>query len=343
MPVWWVIPVAGAFFLSVVLTDVVRSLAIRFDILDRPTKKRKKHREAIPTLGGVAIFFAFVIPTLVVLAHSDFLTAGDVDVKHFLGFFAGGAILLIGGLLDDKFDLAPKYTILFPIAAALIAAAVGIGPSKMTNPLGGVFEIAENAAFIFTFLWLMGTTYTTKLLDGMDGLATGVTAIGAFMMVLLALSETYYQPDFALLGLIAFAALVGFLLWNWSPAKIFLGEGGSTYIGYMLGVLAILSGSKVATALLVVGIPVFDIIFVITQRYLKGKPLFVGDRLHLHHKLFDLGFSDRQVVLFYFCIATIFGLTTLVFESWQKLLALCILFFVMLLLSIAIARKKQSL
>ncbi|MFH1766465.1 MAG: MraY family glycosyltransferase, partial [Patescibacteria group bacterium] len=317
---WWIYPIFGAFLLSVILTDVFRQLAIRFDFLDRPTKKRKKHLFAVPTLGGVAIFFAFLIPTLIVLAHTDHFTSGEIEIRHFMGFFAGAAILIIGGLLDDKLDLSPKYSIIFPVAAALIAAIVGIGPSKITNPLGGAFEIVETAAFIFTFIWLLGMSYTTKLLDGMDGLATGVTAIGTFMIALLALSAAYFQPDVALLALIAFAALIGFLMWNFHPAQIFLGEGGSTFIGYLLGTIAIISGSKVATALLVVGIPAFDIVFVITQRILKGKPIFVGDRLHLHHKLFDIGFSQRQIVIFYYCIAIVFGLTTLIFASWQKLI-----------------------
>lgn len=339
MPIWWILPIAGGFILSVLLTDVVRSLAERFDFLDKPTKKRKKHLFAIPTLGGIAVYFAFLIPVLIILAHTDHFTSGDVTLRHFAGFFIGGFILIVGGMLDDKYDLSPKYSILFPVVAALVAALAGIGPSKITNPLGGAFEIAETASFIFTFIWLMSMSYTTKLLDGMDGLATGVTAIATLMVALLALSQAYYQPDVALLALIGFASLMGFLLWNFHPAQIFLGEGGSTFIGFLLGTLAIISGSKIATALLVVGIPALDIIFVLTQRFLKGKSLFVGDRLHLHHKLFDLGFSQRQVVAFYYCVAIVFGLTTLIFESWQKMIALGVLVIFMLIISISLTYK----
>ncbi len=343
MPIWWIYPVFGAFLLTVIFTDTARQLAIKFDFLDRPIKKRKKHLEAVPTLGGIAIFFGFLIPTLVVLAHSDFFTAGDIDLHHFVGFLLGGLVLILGGMLDDKFDLPPKYSILFPLLAALIAAFAGIGPSKITNPAGGAFEIAQTTAFIFTFIWLVGMSYTTKLLDGLDGLATGVTAIGTLMITLLALSAAYFQPDVALLSLIAFASLLGFLLWNFNPAKIFLGEGGSTFIGYLLGTIAIISGSKVATALLVMGVPAFDIIFVIIQRLKNGQSVFVGDRLHLHHKLFDLGFSQRQVVIFYYCIAIIFGLSTLIFSSWQKLLALLLLFAMMVIASFIINRQQKKL
>ncbi|MDP2631302.1 MAG: MraY family glycosyltransferase, partial [Candidatus Uhrbacteria bacterium] len=253
MPTWWIYPVAIAFIASVLITDIVRTIAKRYQIVDRPNEERKRHLGAIPQLGGIAIFLAFSIPTIVVLSSTGYFTSGDIDLVHLLGFLVGGLILVAGGVLDDKFDLPAKITVLFPIAAALTAALVGIGPSKITNPMGGVFEIGAWISFVFTFVWLLGMIYTTKLLDGLDGLATGVTSIGTLMIAFLALSVAYFQPYLALLSLIAFAALLGFLLCNLHPAQIFLGEGGSTYVGYLLGGLAIIGGSKVATALLVVG------------------------------------------------------------------------------------------
>lgn len=342
MPTWWIYAVAGGFVLSVVLTDVVMLLAKRFQVLDHPDGGRKRHARAIPLMGGAAIYTSFAIVMLALLLFTDHLTAGDITAKQIGGFLFGGLILIVGGILDDKFDLSPKKSIWFPVLAALAAVSVGIGPSKITNPIGGAFDVPEVISAVFTFAWLMGMIYTTKLLDGLDGLATGVSSIGALMIALLALSTTFYQPDVGLMALVAFAILLGFLLWNTHPAQVFLGEGGSTFVGYMIGVLAIISGSKVATALLVVGVPALDVFFVLTQRVLRGGSPAVGDRLHLHHKLGDLGLSQRQIVAIYYLVALLFGLTTLIFESWQKLLALAILAILMLVLILILSKRTSK-
>ena len=216
---------------------------------------------------------------------------------------------------------------MFPLVAIALATVAGIGISKLTNPFGvDPFVLTAGVSAAFTFVWLLATTYTTKLLDGVDGVATGVTAVGCAMVSLLSLSDKYYQPDVALLAGIAAAACVGFLLWNIPPARIFLGEGGSTFLGFMLGTLAVISGGKVATALLVLGIPVLDVAFVVVRRLSQGKnPFTSSDRQHLHLQLQDRGFSPLQIMALYMGLATLFGLTTLVFASWQKILALAIL------------------
>lgn len=342
MQPWWLIPISAAFILSVLLTDVVRDLSRRFGIVDRPNKDRKIHESAMPMMGGVAIYFAFSFVVAAVLLFTDHFTMGEITDTHFIGFLFGGWILIIGGILDDQYDLPPKLSIIFPILASIVAVVSGIGVSKITNPFGDPFEIGQIISSIFTFLWLMGMIYTTKLLDGLDGLATGVSAIGALMISLLALSAAFYQPDVALVSLIALAVLAGFLLWNFNPASIFLGEGGSTFVGYLVGVLAVISGSKVATALLVLGVPALDVGFVLFDRMKHGKSLFSGDGRHLHHKLLAAGLTHRQVVLLYYAIALGFGVTTLVFSSWQKLLALSALFVIMLLLVKKLSQKRYE-
>lgn len=331
MSPWWLYPIAGAFILSLLLTELVRDLALRWGVVDVPSKPRKLHKEPMPLMGGAAIYFAFTIAVIPVLLLTDHFTAGDINDIHFVGLLLGGWILIIGGILDDMYELPPQQSVLFPLLACLVAVASGIGVSKVTNPFGDPFEISHSLSAVISFVWLMAIIYTTKLLDGLDGLATGVASIGSFMIALLALSVAYFQPDVALLALIACAAMLGFLVWNMNPATIFLGEGGSTFVGFLLGVLAIISGSKIATALLVVGIPALDVVFVAFERWKLGKPIFHGgDRRHLHHKLLASGFSQRQVVFFYWLIATAFGATTLIFASWQKLLALSVLFVMML-------------
>ncbi len=322
---WWPFAVGGAFLLSSLLTPLFARLAEQWGIVDIPKGERKIHDRIVPFLGGVSVFIAFAVPTIAILLETNHLTAGEIDPKHFVGFFIGALILLIGGLFDDKFDLPPRLSILFPLLAALSAVAFGIGVEKITNPLGGAFALTSSISIMITFLWLLGMTYTTKLLDGLDGLATGITMIGALMIALLALSEKFFQPDVALLAFVFAAALLGFLLWNGYPATIFLGEGGSTFLGFTLGVLAVIAGSKLATTLLVVGVPVLDVAFVIFRRWRQGRSVTSGDRTHLHHLLLAAGLSQRTILVLYLSIATVFGATTLIFESWQKLLALGIL------------------
>jgi UDP-GlcNAc:undecaprenyl-phosphate/decaprenyl-phosphate GlcNAc-1-phosphate transferase len=342
MPYWWIFPVIGGFILSVFLTGCIRVLAIRWGVVDRPDSERKFHKLTVPLLGGLAIYIAFSVIVLAVLLASGHFVSGEMSHLHFIGLMLGGFVLMVGGVLDDIYQLSAKYSVWFPVLAALLAVFFGIGVSKITNPFGDPLEVGEWVSRIFTFIWLMGMMYTTKLLDGLDGLASGVVSIGMLMIAALALSVAFFQPDVALLALIAFAVVAGFLLWNVHPAQIFLGEAGSTYIGFLLGSLAIISGSKVATALLVVGIPVLDVVFVLYDRFKHKQSAVKADRRHLHHKLLRIGFSQRQVVLFYYSVAIVFGVTTLVFSSWQKLLALAVLFILMLLLITFLSRKSYD-
>ncbi|MFH1142413.1 MAG: MraY family glycosyltransferase, partial [Candidatus Uhrbacteria bacterium] len=303
---FWFFLAFGASWLS---TKLVIGFAKKHDLVDQPDEERKVHDRAVPRIGGLAIFISLSLVLLVLLDISDVLTAGAIDLAHYIGFLLGGAVLMIGGYLDDRYNVPPNISILFPIVAALMVTGFGVEIEKLTNPFGGVIYLAPWISDLIVFIWLMGVMYTTKLLDGLDGLSTGVSAIGTIMIMLLSLSVAYYQPDVALLSFVAVGALLGFLLWNWHPAKVFLGEGGSTYVGFMLGTLAVISGGKLATALLVIGIPMFDVMWVIVRRYRAGglRQIFKGDRLHLHHRLFDLGWTQRRVVLFYYLIATVFG------------------------------------
>ena len=341
MHTWWLIPIISAFFLSVIFTEMARRFALWQNVVDVPDRARKTHKASMPLLGGGAIFASFAIVTLLVLFYSQQLTIGEITNRHILGFLFGGWVLIIGGYLDDKYELPPKVSIVFPVIATVLAIASGLGIEKITNPFQDEpFLVPSILSHILTFIWMMGLIYTTKLLDGLDGLATGVSAIGALMIAMLALSVAFYQPDVALLAFIAFATLMGFLLWNTHPAVIFLGEGGSTFVGYLIGGLAVISGSKIATILLVLGIPALDVAFVMWDRYRHHRPIFHGgDRRHLHHKLLALGWSQRQVVFFYYAIAIIFGVTTLVFASWQKILALFALFVMMAVLIHYLSKK----
>jgi UDP-GlcNAc:undecaprenyl-phosphate GlcNAc-1-phosphate transferase len=334
----------AAFILSVAITMLIKKIAPGFGLLDQPVAPRKVHAKPTPLMGGLAIFISLFLVLVFFLLTSDALTGGEIGFGHYFGFFLGGLILMIGGFLDDKFSLPPRFTIITPILAALTTVVFGIQVEKLTNPFGGVIYLAAWQSDVLVFLWLMGVMYTTKFLDGLDGLATGITSIGAIMVLALALSVAYFQPDVALLSAIALGALLGFLIFNFHPASIFLGEAGSTFVGFLIGVLAVISGGKLATALLVIGIPALDVAFVISRRLWRGgiRAIFKGDRTHLHHRLLKSGFSVRQVVFFYFALAGGFGILTLFLQSREKMIALGLLLLLSLLVVLGLTMKEKK-
>ncbi|MBU4347579.1 undecaprenyl/decaprenyl-phosphate alpha-N-acetylglucosaminyl 1-phosphate transferase, partial [Patescibacteria group bacterium] len=337
-----------ALLLSIIFTLLVKNFAIRRGIVDKPDLDRKIHRTATPLLGGMAIFLSFF---LVLYFVRDKLLAGDLEARHWLGFFAGACFLMIGGFLDDKYNLKPKQQIIFPILAIIAVIIGGVGIEKITNPFGGLIHLDQWRIPVmdwgggmryfmvladgFAVLWLMGMMYTTKLLDGVDGLVTGVTAIGGIIIFLFTMTTKYYQPDIGLAALILAGACLGFLIFNWHPAKIFLGEGGSLLLGYVLGVLAIISGGKIAIALLIMGIPIMDAAWTIIRRLAQGKnPFSFADKSHLHHRFLSFGLTQRQTVLIYYFLAGGFGLSALFLQSAGKLFALAVLILLMLLIVI---------
>ncbi|MDD4271402.1 MAG: MraY family glycosyltransferase, partial [Patescibacteria group bacterium] len=316
------------FLLSAGLTFLVMKLAVRLNITDKPDKGRKIHARETPLLGGLAIFASFFI--ILYFVHDKLLT-GQLEPRHWLGFFIGAGFLMIGGYLDDKYNLKPVYQIIWPILAIICVIAGGVQIEKITNPFGGFIYLGAASAILIA-LWLLGMMYTTKLLDGLDGLVSGMTAIGALVIFLFTMSEKYYQPDIGLAALILAASCLGFLFFNWHPAKIFLGEGGSLFLGYALGVLSIISGGKIAIALLVMGIPILDVAWTILRRLASGKnPFKFADRKHLHFRLLNMGLSVRKSVLFFYSVSIIFGLSALFLQSKGKVLALAALLVIMIL------------
>ena len=320
--------------LSAALTFLVMKLADRLRIVDKPDKERKIHARETPLLGGLAVFAAFFI--ILYFVHDKLLT-GNLLPRHWLGFFIGGAWLMLGGFLDDKYNLKPIRQIVWPILAIASVIIGGVEIEKITNPFGG-FIYLGTASSVLIGLWLLGMMYTTKLLDGLDGLVGGMTAIGAMVIFLFTMSEKYYQPDIGLAALILAAACFGFLIFNWHPAKIFLGEGGSLFLGFSLGVLAIISGGKIAIALLVMGLPILDVAWTILRRLAAGKnPFKFADRKHLHFRLLNMGLSVKKSVLFFYTVSITFGLAGLFLQSKGKVLALGVLSVIMILIVMLLA------
>ena len=260
-------------------------------------------------------------------------------MKKLFGILIASLILIVMGAVDDKKSLSPVFRMGITAVAALIVVKFGMGLPKITNPLGGVLYLPATISGAFVFVWLMAMMYTTKILDGLDGLATGISAIGALVLFFFTNVEKYFQPNVAMLAAIFAGSCLGFLIFNFNPAKIFLGEGGSLFVGLMLGVLAIISGGKVAIALLVMAIPFLDLIRVAYTRFKKGQSVLKGDREHLHFRLVDMELSQRSVVLLLYLAALIFGIAALYLQSLQKIYALIFLILAMICFHFFISRK----
>jgi UDP-GlcNAc:undecaprenyl-phosphate/decaprenyl-phosphate GlcNAc-1-phosphate transferase len=340
---WWVFPLLlVAFAVSAVGVFFVKRIATTWNVLDVPDAQKKLHALSTPLWGGIAPFLVFIAFAFFIEMTTHVFTSGVLEFRTLVGFFCALLVLLVGGMWDDVKTLPPRLSILFPLLAALFAVICGMGVSKVTNPFGDPFVVASFVSGCITFVWLLCVMYTTKLLDGVDGLATGVGLVGAGMIAALTLSTRWYQPDIALLSLLLFAVLLGFFVWNVAPAKIFLGEGGSTAIGFTLGALSIMGGSKFATLLLVMGLPALDVAFVMTRRMLaRRSPFHGGDGLHFHAILQRHGWSAQGIVILYVSTALFFGITTLLFSSWQKIIALAVLGTIALIGMIFFARSVR--
>ncbi len=323
------------------LTALVKRLAWRYGVVDRPDNARKIHTAPVPLLGGVAIFASFSI-CLILAALTTGRIIGAITWPMLAGVIIGGAILALGGALDDVKNLPPRLQILFPLAATVVVILSGVGVSKLSSPFGGIIYLAAPLSGLVIFPYIMGTTYATKFFDGLDGLVTGLAAIGALLVMILALTTRYFQPDVALIAAIALGAFVGFLPWNWHPAKIYLGEGGALFAGYILGVLSIISGAKIAVVLMALGVAVVDAAWVIVRRVFWEKRSPVSaDRKHLHHRLLDAGFSQRNAVLFLWFISAAFGASALLLQSAGKLIAFVLLAAVTMTVGAAAILKRK--
>jgi UDP-GlcNAc:undecaprenyl-phosphate/decaprenyl-phosphate GlcNAc-1-phosphate transferase len=338
MYIWFVIAVVVSF----ALTAGVRLVALRYGVVDNPGLERKIHTKPIPLMGGVAVYLAFSV-VLIVAALVTQRIIGTITWTMLGGVLLGGAVLMLGGVWDDIKNLPPKRQIIFPVVASLVVIASGIGVSKLSNPLGGVIFLAVPLSGLVVFPYLMGTTYATKFFDGLDGLVTGVAAIGAVLIMALALTAKYFQPDVALIAIIAAGAFAGFLPWNFHPAKIFLGEGGAMLAGYLLGVLSVVSGAKIAVVLMALGVAVVDAAWVILRRvFWEKRTPFSGDRKHLHHRLLDAGLSQRAAVIFIWFVSAAFGAATLLLQSAGKLVAFVLLAVVTLIVGVATIMKRKK-
>ncbi|GIO67561.1 undecaprenyl-phosphate alpha-N-acetylglucosaminyl 1-phosphate transferase [Paenibacillus cookii] len=325
--------------LALLLTPLVKKLAIKIGAVDVPNA-RKVHTKIMPRLGGLAIFLAFMLSMFAVLPFvADQFSARDANfIKAFL---LGGSLIVLTGALDDRFELSAKVKLLGQIiAACIVVFGFGITVDFVNIPFNDSYSSLESwIAIPLTIFWIVGVTNAINLIDGLDGLAAGVSgiAIGTILVMSLLMGNL----TVALLCLLLLGAIIGFLFFNFHPAQIFMGDTGSLFLGFCLAMLSMLGFKQIAivsfiTPLIIIGVPLSDTFFAIVRRWIQKKPIFAPDKGHLHHCLREIGFSHRQSVLIVYGIAAFFGVLAVIQSSaamyeanWVTFVVICVMMFFM--------------
>ncbi len=321
---WW--PFALVFGVGLAVALIATPLAAAWGrsrgIVDKPGARRH-HKGEIPRTGGMALFVAFVAAALL----SQWLPVPRQDPKEltrFVGIVAGLVFLFLMGYIDDRYELPPGPQYAIQAVSGLIAVLFLVFIERVMNPFNDQLFVFPYwwMTVVFTVLWIMGMINTINFLDGLDGLVAGVGAIVSAVLAIHMMREGQYSV--ALLPLALLGATLGFLPFNFHPAKIFLGSG-SLILGYAIATLGIAAGAKLALLLLVLSIPIIDVAWLIISRLRAGESIGQADRRHLHFRLLDLGLSQRQVVLIYYAYCALLGASALLISS--RLLKLITLVF----------------
>ncbi|MDO4764767.1 MAG: MraY family glycosyltransferase [Eubacteriales bacterium] len=319
-----------AFVISLASTPLSMKIAYKVGALDKP-KKRGMHSKIMPRAGGLAIFTGFIITVLFLMYH-----VAESQRITIWGLLLGATIITSLGFIDDIYGLRPRTRIVVQLIAALIAVMTGTRISDITIPLLGTIEFGIFSNVITVF-WIIGVTNAVNLLDGLDGLATGVASIACTTLMIIAV--IFGDPMLAGLPILLTAALagscLGFLPYNFNPAKIFMGDTGSTFLGYSLAVISIQTMLKTYTAMtlvvavIVLALPIGDTLFAIIRRTANRRPISEADRGHLHHRLIDKGLSHKKAVLTLYFVSGLFGLAAILIvikDAWVAVIILCLVF-----------------
>lgn len=322
--------------LALGLTPLVKRFAHKVGAVDVPNA-RKVHTRIMPRLGGLAIFIAFMVTFFLVIPFLPIdLTARELNfIKAFL---VGGTITILLGALDDRFDLPAKLKFVVQIATACVVVfGFDIKLEFANIPFHTYASVESWIAIPFTILWIVGVTNAINLIDGLDGLAAGVSAIAIGTIAVMAFLMG--NVIVVLISLLLLGSIIGFLYFNFHPAKIFMGDSGALFLGFSLALLSLLGFKQVAivsflTPLILIGVPLSDTLFAIVRRWMQKKPIFSPDKGHLHHCLRELGFSHRQTVLIIYAIAAFFGILAVIQSSaamynanWVTFVVICVMVF----------------
>lgn len=317
---------------ALIATVIVKFFCLKYNIVDNPDGYRKVHKKPIPLCGGFAVFAGFMLPItclyLFFNRHNMFNLFEKNEAQIFT-FFLGAVITMLMGAADDIWHLRPKYKILFQLIAATFAYFGGLKINLITVPFfGGSLELAW-LSYPITIFWFLGCINAINLLDGLDGLASGIGLFASLTLFIVSFSFNNYMPMFLSACLVG--SILGFLIFNFNPASIFLGDTGSMLIGYLVAGLGILSSYKSETAValmipfIALGVPIFDTILAIIRRWSKRLPISAADKKHIHHVLISMGLSHRKAVLILYGCCIVFSAVSIMMAFSQNTLGVIFL------------------
>lgn len=332
-----------AFGFTWISVPLARKIAEKIGAIDVPKDARRMHKVPTPRLGGLAVFLGFLVSVLCFCEIT----------RELIGLLCGSVIIVILGIFDDSHDLSAKLKFCVQIIAALVTIYIGdIKINFFTNPNifsdEGVLLLSDWISVPCTVLWIVAITNAVNLIDGLDGLAAGISTIAAVSLVFIA--GMVDEPAIALIAIIIAGACLGFLPFNFrKKKKIFLGDTGATFLGYALAVLSVQGGFKsyavisFAVPVLIFGLPIFDTAFAMLRRVLTGRSPMSPDRGHIHHRLVDMGFSQKQSVFILYAMSGVLGLTAVVLAESGAMRALLLLIGVLIVIfagSLLTRRRK---
>lgn len=321
--IWAVLLALGlAAVVAFAATPLVKALSVKVGAVDVPKDGRRMHDHPIPRMGGLAIFLGFLASMLLFV---------PLDTEK-QGMLLGAVIIVVLGMLDDKYALPAKPKFLVQIVAALIAVMAGNRIEVLSNP--NIFSpdpvwILGWLAYPVTVIWIVAITNAVNLIDGLDGLACGVSTISSATMLVIALLVS--ELDVAIMMAALAGACIGFLPYNFNPAKIFMGDTGSTFLGFIMATVSVEGMFKQYTIIsfvvpfLMLGLPIFDVCFAVVRRVSHGQSPMQPDRGHVHHRLIDMGFSQKQAVGVLYVISAILGLSAVVLTATNAVKAMVFL------------------
>jgi UDP-GlcNAc:undecaprenyl-phosphate GlcNAc-1-phosphate transferase len=333
-------------FLSPFLTAFTLTAGLILVFLLVPLFRRKawrfgeRHRygQALSRHGGIAMLIAFLI--------TFFFDPHLVMTREFIGLFIGVVLISLFGLWDDVSELGWKIQVFFQVALAVVIFIFGMRIASITNPFGGVWMFPAEGfvipGFLMLFLWLFLVMNAMNWLDGLDGLCGGVALITLLTVFFLSLKPEVNQPPIALLSIIGVGAVSGFLLFNIHPARILAGTVGSMFLGFLIAVLAIVAGTKIATALLVLALPIADALWVIGERLRAGASVFQPDQRHLHYKLRELGWSEGRIAWVFSLVTAVIAVIALNTQSLGKFVAILLVLAIIFSLLLFVEQKTKS-
>ncbi|MCL2838325.1 MAG: undecaprenyl/decaprenyl-phosphate alpha-N-acetylglucosaminyl 1-phosphate transferase [Oscillospiraceae bacterium] len=333
-----------AFLVSFSATPVVMLYANKIGAMDVPKDNRRVHKKPIPRIGGLAIFYGFIISVLIFAA---------ID-REMMGILIGSVIIVTVGVIDDIKGLPAIVKLIFQLIAAGVVVYSGVqieflGIPNFISEYGGVIPLTGWISTGVTVLWIVAATNAVNLIDGLDGLAVGVSSIASMSLLALTLFVVG-EPNIPIITAAVAGAGFGFLPYNYNPAKIFMGDTGSTFLGFILACVAVQGLFKMsavmslAIPILILGLPLFDTGFAFLRRMLKGQSPMTPDRGHLHHRLLDMGFTQRQAVAILYTMAAVLSLSAVVISTrgFSRGLLLVLAVAVIMMLGMKIRMQKAA-